>query len=122
MATYHTPVSIPEMVREGKFLHILAPMVRYSKYEAHFADSSFPVFISQFRNHFLTFYSTPRLPFRLLCKKYGCDVLYTPMITSEDFVASQEARLSEFSTNLGTLSLLGDCYGLFPAPSLLAML
>lgn len=35
MEPYHTPASIPEMVREGKFLHILAPMVRYSKYERH---------------------------------------------------------------------------------------
>jgi len=62
--------SVLELFKENKFLHVAAPMVRYSK-----------------------------LPFRLLCRRWGCDLAYTPMIVSDDFIASPYARKSEFSTN-----------------------
>ncbi|CAG0917262.1 unnamed protein product [Notodromas monacha] len=49
---------------------ICAPMVRYSK-----------------------------LPFRLLVRKYGCDIAYSPMIVADPFVRSEKARLAEFATS-----------------------
>lgn len=52
------------------YLKIVAPMVRYSK-----------------------------LPFRLLCRKWGADLAFTPMIIAEGFNRSQKARDSEFTTN-----------------------
>jgi tRNA-dihydrouridine synthase 4 len=59
-----------DLIAEGKFLYVAAPMVRYSK-----------------------------LPFRLLCRRWGCDVTYTPMIVAEDFINSKESRQVEFTTN-----------------------
>lgn len=58
-----------ELMQRGS-VKIAAPMVRYSK-----------------------------LPFRALCRKYGCDLIYTPMIVAKDFNASRFARDSEFTTN-----------------------
>jgi tRNA-dihydrouridine synthase 4 len=58
------------LIQEQKFIYIQSPMVRYSK-----------------------------LPFRMLCRRWGCDVVYTPMIVSKEFVASKHARMVEFSTN-----------------------
>lgn len=52
------------------YVKVVAPMVRYSK-----------------------------LPFRLLCRRYGADVAYTPMIIASSFNQSQAARDSEFTTN-----------------------
>ncbi|XP_023347012.1 tRNA-dihydrouridine(20a/20b) synthase [NAD(P)+]-like isoform X2 [Eurytemora carolleeae] len=49
---------------------ICAPMVRYSK-----------------------------LPFRLLVKDYGCDLMYSPMIMADSFYNSQKARDNEFITS-----------------------
>ena len=43
-----------------------------------------------------------RLPFRMLVRRYGCDLAYTPMIISESFVLSDKARDVEFTTNDGT--------------------
>lgn len=51
------------------YVKIVAPMVRYSK-----------------------------LPFRLLCKQWGADLVYTPMIIAEAFNRSERARDSDFST------------------------
>ncbi|KAK2961408.1 putative tRNA-dihydrouridine synthase B [Blattamonas nauphoetae] len=51
-------------------LTFLAPMVRYS-----------------------------RLPFRLLCRKYGTDVVYSPMFIAEGFSKSQQARDADFMTS-----------------------
>lgn len=48
---------------------VAAPMVRYSK-----------------------------LPFRLLVREYRCDVTYTPMILAHEFIRSQVARDSDFTT------------------------
>jgi tRNA-dihydrouridine synthase 4 len=59
-----------EMFQNGKFVKCCAPMVRYSK-----------------------------LPFRMLTRRYKCDVAFTPMIVSSDFVASDKCRQSEFITN-----------------------
>lgn len=42
-----------------------------------------------------------RLPFRMLVRRYGCDLAYTPMIVSESFVLSEKARDVEFTTNDG---------------------
>ena len=55
---------------ENGVVKICAPMVRYSK-----------------------------LPFRLLVRKYGCDLAFTPMIMAESFANSQKARENEFSTS-----------------------
>lgn len=40
-----------------------------------------------------------KLEFRLLTKKYGADLCFTPMIVSNSFMRSEKARLSEFTTN-----------------------
>ncbi|KAH3742836.1 tRNA-dihydrouridine synthase 4 [Pelomyxa schiedti] len=40
-----------------------------------------------------------RLPFRLLARKWGCDVAFTPMFVAKEFVRSQQARDADFSTN-----------------------
>eukprot|EP00795_Rhopilema_esculentum_P002264 gene2264-17875_t len=58
-------------------VRICAPMVRYSK-----------------------------LPFRTLVRRYGCDLVYTPMIVSDSFVKSVKARDSEFTTNSGDRPLV----------------
>lgn len=42
-----------------------------------------------------------RLAFRTLVRKYNCDLCYTPMIVAADFVRSEKARDSEFTTNQG---------------------
>ncbi|EFC41241.1 predicted protein [Naegleria gruberi] len=59
-----------EAKEKGTYLKVQAPMVRYSK-----------------------------LAFRLLCREYGCDVVYTPMIMSDCFHKSQKARDSDFTTH-----------------------
>ena len=59
------------MLSPNTYLKIVAPMVRYSK-----------------------------LPFRLLCKKWGADLTFTPMIISDSFVNSKLARDSDFATCL----------------------
>jgi tRNA-dihydrouridine synthase 1 len=38
------------------------------------------------------------LAFRLLCRRYGADLAYTPMINSERFAVDEEYRKSEFQT------------------------
>jgi hypothetical protein len=38
------------------------------------------------------------LPFRLLCRRYGSDLGYTPMISSERFVEDSAYRAEEFQT------------------------
>ena len=38
------------------------------------------------------------LAFRLLCRKYGADLCYTPMMNSEKFVSDPEYRAKEFTT------------------------
>ena len=53
----------------AKYWLVCAPMVRYSK-----------------------------LPFRLLVREYGVDVTYTPMILAHEFIRSQIARDSDFTT------------------------
>ena len=41
------------------------------------------------------------LPFRLLCRKYGAELCYTPMISSARFCVDEETgyRAQEFQTN-----------------------
>ncbi|GIY34522.1 hypothetical protein CDAR_554321 [Caerostris darwini] len=39
-----------------------------------------------------------KLPFRMLVRKYGCDVAFTPMIVSHSFIESEKARHNEFTT------------------------
>ena len=39
------------------------------------------------------------LPFRLLCRKYGATLAYTPMIHSDKFVEDEEYRKENFQTN-----------------------
>ena len=39
-----------------------------------------------------------KLPFRLLVRDYGVDVTYTPMILAHEFIRSQTARDSDFTT------------------------
>ncbi len=38
------------------------------------------------------------LAFRLLCKKYGAQLAYTPMINSKIFLVSEEYRKTKFQT------------------------
>lgn len=38
------------------------------------------------------------LPFRLLCRKYGAQLVYTPMMIAEQFANSKEYRKTEFQT------------------------
>lgn len=61
-----------ELFHSGQMVKVSAPMVRYSK-----------------------------LAFRTLVRKYNCDLCYTPMIVAADFVRSEKARDSEFTTNQG---------------------
>jgi tRNA-dihydrouridine synthase 4 len=58
-----------ECNREGRAACIEAPMVRHSK-----------------------------LPFRLLCRRWGCDIVYTPMIMAGSFVKSPQYRDIEMLT------------------------
>lgn len=44
-------------------------------------------------------FSSHRLAFRSLVRKYNCDICYTPMIVACDFMRSVKARDSEFTTN-----------------------
>ncbi|KAF7414145.1 hypothetical protein HZH68_002634 [Vespula germanica] len=62
-------VDIVELLKEPRIIKICAPMVRYSK-----------------------------LPFRMLVRRYECDICFTPMIVANSFVKSAKARDSEFST------------------------
>eukprot|EP01084_Bolivina_argentea_P000888 1628_1 len=59
-----------EMNNDYKIVKMVAPMVRYSK-----------------------------LPFRMLCRKWGCDLAFTPMIIADSFNQNAKARDSEFITN-----------------------
>lgn len=47
----------------------------------------------------ITIFSSHRLAFRSLVRKYSCDICYTPMIVACDFMRSAKARDSEFTTN-----------------------
>ncbi|KAK4015688.1 tRNA-dihydrouridine(20a/20b) synthase [NAD(P)+]-like [Daphnia magna] len=58
-----------ELFEDNNLVKICAPMVRYSK-----------------------------LPFRLLVRKYGCDLAFTPMIISDSFIQAPKARDIEFTT------------------------
>ena len=60
---------------EAQQLFVCAPMVRYSK-----------------------------LGFRLLARRWGFDLAYTPMIVSDAFAASTRARDSEFTTCKGNFT------------------
>lgn len=55
----------------GRPLHVSAPMVRYSK-----------------------------LPFRMLVREYGADVIFTPMMLARESNRSQIARDAEFTTHV----------------------
>lgn len=70
-------IDISELFQENEFLKICAPMVRYSK-----------------------------LPFRILSRRYGCDLCYTPMIMADSFVQSSKARTNEFTTCLDDQPLI----------------
>ena len=56
-----------------------------------------------------------RLPFRLLCRKYGVDVVYTPMFVAEGFTRSQKARDADFTTTDGDSPLIVQFAGSFYA-------
>uniref|UniRef100_A0A915N7T2 DUS-like FMN-binding domain-containing protein n=1 Tax=Meloidogyne javanica TaxID=6303 RepID=A0A915N7T2_MELJA len=58
-------------------LFVAAPMVRYSK-----------------------------LPFRRLVKKYGCDIVYTPMIYADCFIKSEKCRAVEFVPSEGDIPIV----------------
>ncbi|EGC35795.1 hypothetical protein DICPUDRAFT_151810 [Dictyostelium purpureum] len=62
--------SLLDKINNGEFMKIQAPMVRFS-----------------------------RLPFRMLCRKWGCDITYTPMIMAAEFNRSESARDSDYTTN-----------------------
>ncbi|KAM9956957.1 hypothetical protein ACTFIR_003694 [Dictyostelium discoideum] len=62
--------NLMDRINSGEFMKIQAPMVRFS-----------------------------RLPFRMLVKKWGCDITYTPMIMAAEFNRSEAARDSDFTIN-----------------------
>jgi tRNA-dihydrouridine synthase 4 len=62
-------VDIIEILKNENPTKIVAPMVRYSK-----------------------------LPFRILCRRWGADIATTPMIIAESFNRSEKARDSDFCT------------------------
>ncbi|KAK6177226.1 hypothetical protein SNE40_015367 [Patella caerulea] len=66
-----------ELLNGGETVKICAPMVRYSK-----------------------------LPFRMLVRKYDCDLAFTPMIISNSFNKSVKARDADFSTCKGDRPLI----------------
>jgi|SaaInlStandDraft_6_1057023.scaffolds.fasta_scaffold72811_1 tRNA-dihydrouridine synthase 4 len=68
----NAPVDIMAMFEQHDFLHVAAPMVRYS-----------------------------RLPFRLLVREFGTDIVYTPMILATSFIESESARDADFVTGAG---------------------
>lgn len=43
-------------------------------------------------------YDASELPFRMLCRNYGAEAAYTPMIHSRTFVQSKRFRSTEFTT------------------------
>lgn len=48
------------------------------------------------------------LPFRMLCRKYGADAAYTPMLHSRIFTESEKYRDQEFTTCKVTVFEFGD--------------
>lgn len=58
-----------QLFQDNSLVKVCAPMVRYSK-----------------------------LPFRMLVRKYECDLAFTPMIIANSFVQSLKARDNEFTT------------------------
>lgn len=66
-----------QLFEEKRVVRMCAPMVRYSK-----------------------------LPFRTLVRRYGCDLVFTPMIVADCFVKSVKARDMEFTTNAGDRPLV----------------
>lgn len=68
---------VVELFETKKMVKICAPMVRYSK-----------------------------LSFRMLVRKYDCDIAFTPMIVSHSFIESIKARDSDFSTCNGDRPLI----------------
>ncbi|XP_033832415.1 tRNA-dihydrouridine(20a/20b) synthase [NAD(P)+]-like isoform X2 [Periophthalmus magnuspinnatus] len=77
MKTFNTNTNVMEMFETGNVVKICAPMVRYSK-----------------------------LAFRSLVRKYKCDICFTPMIVAADFMRSEKARDSEFTTSKGDRPLI----------------
>ncbi|KAG8198239.1 hypothetical protein JTE90_021496 [Oedothorax gibbosus] len=69
--------SVIDLFESKELVTMCAPMVRYSK-----------------------------LPFRMLVRKYGCDVAFTPMIVSHSFIESQKARDVDFSITSGDNPLI----------------
>jgi tRNA-dihydrouridine synthase 4 len=69
--------------RERRAAYIEAPMVRHSK-----------------------------LPFRLLCRRWGCDIVYTPMIMAGSFVKSHHYRDIEMLTTERSADGAAACFGL----------
>lgn len=67
----HSPLRVLARAEsENRPAHVVGPMVRYLK-----------------------------LPFRELCRHFGADIVYTPMILAREFVRNDIARLSDFTTN-----------------------
>jgi tRNA-dihydrouridine synthase 4 len=50
-----------------------------------------------------------RLPFRRLARRYGAEIVYSPMIMADSFVDSEKARNIEFTTGTGKLVYLVTC-------------
>jgi tRNA-dihydrouridine synthase 4 len=54
----------------------------------------------------LIVYGENRLQFRDLIRKYGCDLMYTPMIMSNSFIQSAKCRDVELTTNASDRPLI----------------
>lgn len=71
------------------------PVMKPSHVEAawvHFRKLGSPRF------HVAPMVDQSELPFRMLCRKYGADAAYTPMLHSRLFAEDPKYRLKEFST------------------------
>ncbi|KAL3311304.1 tRNA-dihydrouridine(20a/20b) synthase [NAD(P)+]-like protein [Cichlidogyrus casuarinus] len=66
--------------KDLEFVRIAAPMVRYSKLDI------------------FSILKRSRLSFRLLVRRHGVDIAYTPMIMADSFVKSYKARDVDFTT------------------------
>ncbi|GMI86470.1 hypothetical protein like AT5G67220 [Hibiscus trionum] len=79
----------PSIVSPGKYLIGLS---RFERAWAHWTKLGRPKFIVA------PMVDNSELPFRMLCRKYGAEAAYTPMLHSRIFTENPKYRSEEFST------------------------
>jgi len=68
------------------------------KTEASESTSSSPLMNFEYKFILAPMVGASELPFRLLCRKYGAHLAYTPMMSSTQFVSDANYRAAEFQT------------------------